>query len=172
MVTVTVTARDPYLGAEIVNHFVGAVNDFNTRIRQSQAARRRVFIDGQTDSVAKELQTAEDKLKRFYEENRSWAQSPQLQFKLGQLQRQVDIVKDLYLNLRRDLETARIAELDDVPLISVVDVGAPSHQRATPNRGAIVLVGLVIGVGVAVLYAYLKWYLEGLPGHIRLVTRR
>ena len=39
IVTVTVTMRDPYLAAAVANRFVQTVNEFNTRIRQSQAGR-------------------------------------------------------------------------------------------------------------------------------------
>jgi len=161
IVTLTVTARDPYLAAAVANRFVETVNEFNTRIRQSQAGRRRRFVEQQADSAERELRAAEDRLKSFYEQNRSWEHSPALQYRLGQLQRQVDIEKEVYLTLRRDLETARIDEVNDLPLISVIDVAVPSRERK-PRRALVVIASLVVGAVLSLSYAYAAWYWHGL----------
>jgi uncharacterized protein involved in exopolysaccharide biosynthesis len=161
IVTLTVAAPDPYLAAAVANRFVATVNEFNTRNRQSQAGRRRRFIEQQADSAERELRAGEDRLKSFYEQNRSWAQSPELQYRLGQLQRQVDIEKEVYLTLRRELETARIDEVNDLPLVSVIDVAVPWRERK-PKRAPIVIAGLIAGVALSLLYAYAAWYWEGL----------
>jgi len=157
VVTLMVTARDPYLAAAVANRFVEAVNEFNTRIRQSQAGRRRRFVEQQADSAGRELRVAEDRLKGFYEQNRLWSQSPALQYQLGQLQRQVDIEKEVYLTLRRNLETARIDEVNDLPLISVIDWAVPSRERK-PSRMLVILASLVVGMVVSISSAYVAWY--------------
>lgn len=163
IVTIAVSAGDPALAAAIANRFVQTVNEFNTRTRQSQAGRRRSFIDQQTDSAERELGTAEDRLKSFYQQNRSWAQSPELEFRRGQLQRQVEIEQEVYLTLRRNLETARIDEVNDVPLVSVIDFAVPTRDR-TPSRRVIVLVSLVLGAVVSLIYAYAAWYWDRARG--------
>ncbi len=171
IVTLTVTARDPYLAAAVANRFVETVNEFNTRIRQSQAGRRRRFVEQQADSAERELRAAEDRLKSFYEQNRSWQQSPKLQYWLGQLQRQVDIEKEVYLTLRRDLETARIDEVNDLPLISVIDLAVPSRERK-PKRSLIVVASLLLGLVLSSAYAYAAWYWERLRRLEREIRER
>src|SRR5436309_2246334 len=163
IVTLTVTARDPFLAAAVANRFVETVNEFNTRIRQSQAGRRRSFTEQHADSAERELRAAEDRLKSFYEQNRSWQQSPKLQYRLGQLQRQVDIEKEVYLTLRRDLETARIDEVNDLPLITVIDVAVPSRERQ-PRRAIIVIGSTLLGVIASLVGAYAAWYWRTLRG--------
>jgi len=157
IVSISVQARNPALAAAIANRFVETVNDFNTKTRQSQAGRRRMFIDQQTDSAERELQVAEDRLKTFYQQNRSWAQSPELEYRRGQLQRQVEIEQDLYLTLRRNLETARIDEVNDVPLVSVIDTAVPSNDRSPPRR-LILLAVLALGAFASLVYTYASWY--------------
>jgi uncharacterized protein involved in exopolysaccharide biosynthesis len=159
IVTVRYLGRDADVSALVVNRLVRAVNAFNTGARQSQAQRRRAFIQGQVDSVGRELSMAEENLKNFYDRNRSWAQSPELQYRLGQLQRQVEIVKEVYLQLRREFEGARIAEVDNVPLISVIDYATPPTEKASPNRKAIVLGALLLGIVVFVVFLYVRWFL-------------
>ncbi len=111
----------------------------------------------QADSAGRELRVAEDRLKGFYEQNRLWSQSPALQYQLGQLQRQVDIEKEVYLTLRRNLETARIDEVNDLPLISVIDWAVPSRERK-PSRMLVILASLVVGMVVSISSAYVAWY--------------
>jgi uncharacterized protein involved in exopolysaccharide biosynthesis len=159
IVTLVVTARNPDLAAAIANRFLQAVNEFNTLSRQSQGGRRRRFIEEQADSAARELRTAEDRLKSFYEENRLWTQSAALQYRLGQLQREVEIEKEVYLTLRRNLITAAIDEVNDVPLISVIDEAVPLTDRK-PRRALIVLAGLLLGGIIGLSYAYIAWYLD------------
>ena len=118
-------------------------------------------MEQQADSAERELRAAEDRLKSFYEQNRSWEHSPALQYRLGQLQRQVDIEKEVYLTLRRDLETARIDEVNDLPLISVIDVAVPSRERK-PRRALVVIASLVVGAVLSLSYAYAAWYWHGL----------
>jgi len=171
IVRLTVMARDPYLAAAVANRFVETVNEFNTQIRQSQAGRRRRFVEQQADSAGRELRAAEDRLKSFYEENRSLEHSPALQYRLGLLQRQVDIEKEVYLTLRRDLETARIDEVNDLPLISVIDVAVPSRERK-PRRAIIVIGSLLLGIIASLSWAYAAWYWRTLhgPTHSARVT--
>jgi len=163
IVTVRFSAKDTRVAALAVNRLVQSVNAFNTSARQSQAKRRREFIQGQVDSVGQELRTAEGNLKDFYARNRSWAQSPELQYRLGQLQRQVDIVKEVFLQLRRELEAARIAEVDNVPVISVIDFATPPTKRAGPKRALIVVVSLLVGILMVVGQVYASWFLARSP---------
>jgi len=171
IVTLTVATPDPFLAAAVTNRFVEIVNEFNTRIRQSQAGRRRSFTEQHADSAERELRAAEDRLKSFYEQNRSWQQSPKLQYRLGQLQRQVDIEKEVYLTLRRDLETARIDEVNDLPLISVIDLAVPSRERK-PKRSLIVVASLLLGLVLSSAYAYAAWYWERLRRLEREIRER
>jgi uncharacterized protein involved in exopolysaccharide biosynthesis len=172
IVTVRFSARDARVAALAVNRLVQSVNAFNTGARQSQAQRRREFIEQQVDSVERALSLAEGKLKDFYSRNRTWSQSPGLEYTLGQLQRQVDIVKEVFLQLQRDLEAARIAEVDNVPLISVIDFATPPTRRAGPKRAVILLVSLVVGVGAVLMRVYFGWFLARSPQWAAVLGKR
>src|SRR6266566_3091040 len=115
IVTVKATLPDRDLAAAVLQRLISYLNDFNTQTRQSQARERRKFTEQRVASVENELRDAEEALKRFYQSNRSWQQSPQLVFEEGQLRRQVDLRQELYRTLRREYETARIQEVNDTP---------------------------------------------------------
>jgi tyrosine-protein kinase Etk/Wzc len=149
IVTLSVESRYPGLASAVANTFIDYINDFNTKTRQFQARERRKFVEQRLVEGERQLRVAEDDLKRFYELNRSWQQSPQLTFEEIRLRGQVDIQKELYLTLRREYETARIEEVNDTPVITVIDAAVRPQKKSSPRRGLIVLLTFVLaGIGV------------------------
>jgi len=134
IVSVTVTSRFPSLAAAVANSLVDYLNEFNTKTRQSQARERRKFVEQRLTDGEGALRLAEEQLKSFNQLNRSWQQSPQLAFEEGRLRRQVDIQKELYLTLRREYETARIEEVNDTPVITVIDPRNFPRRKRVPSE--------------------------------------
>src|SRR2546430_10409083 len=81
-----------------------------------------------------ELRRAEEAVKTFYERNRGWQQAPELVFEEARLRRQVNIGQEVYLTLKREYETARIEEVNDTPVITVIDTAVPPERRTSPQR--------------------------------------
>jgi uncharacterized protein involved in exopolysaccharide biosynthesis len=153
VVRLSVDARYPTLAAAVANRFVTYLNDFNARTRQSQARERRKFIEQRLEDGERELRTTEESLRTFYERNRSWQQSPQLVFDEGRLRRQVEIRQEVYLTLRREYETARIEEVNDTPVITVIDRATPPQEKSKPKRRLLVVVAFMLGGIVGVFWA-------------------
>lgn len=162
IVTVKVHLRWANLAASVARQLVDDLNEFNTRTRQSQARQRREFIEQRVASGAEALHQAEDSLERFYEANRTWQQSPQLITKEGALRRQVDLQQELYVTLRREYEEARIDEVNDTPVITVIDTASVPQRRSSPRRTLWAILGMVLGVIGGILYALAREYLDRL----------
>ncbi len=160
IVTVSTDARSPSLAAAVANRLVEYLNDFNTRTRQSQARERRKFVEQRVADGEHDLRAAEEDLRGFYERNRSWQQSPQLVFDEGRLRRQVEIRQEIYVTLKREYETARIEEVNDTPVITVIDPAVPPHRKSRPNRTLLVLMALALGGLLSVSWAMSAEYLE------------
>ncbi len=160
IVRLSIDSRYPGLAAAVANRLVGYLNDFNTRTRQSQARERRKFVEQRIADGEHELRSAEEDLRRFYERNRSWQQSPQLVFEEGRLRRQVQIQQEVYLTLKREYETARIEEVNDTPVLTVVDVAVPPQERSKPKRRLFIFVALLVSGMVSVCWALWADYLE------------
>jgi len=145
LLKVSVETRYPTLSAGIANRLVEYLNDFNAETRQSQARERRRFVEGRSIDVERGLRDAEDRLKRFYQTNRSWQQSPETIVEEGRMRRQVDLAKELFISLRREYESARIEEVNDVPVLTVIDSAVAPKRRSSPNRRLALAFGLVAG---------------------------
>ena len=153
IVRLTVDSRYPALAAAVANRFVAYLNEFNATTRQSQARERRKFVEQRIVDGEGQLRAAEEDLRRFYERNRGWQDSPQLVFDEGRLRRQVDIRRDVYMTLNREYETARIEEVNDTPVLTVIDAARTPQQRTRPKPILVMLLALVFGGVVGVFSA-------------------
>ena len=124
----------PSLAAAVVAQYLEYLNEFNLRYRQSQARARRQFDERQVEEAEKILAALEDTLRRFYERNRQWESSPMLRFEENRLRRRVDVQQEIFLSLRRELEGARIAEVNDTPVLTVIEPPLAPARKSRPRR--------------------------------------
>lgn len=169
-VTVTVDAANvigvsfrhtsPALAANVANAIVRLVNRFNTETRQSNARELRQFVERQLVTSEAELLAAEDALKTFLERNREFQGAPELEFEADRLRRQVTVEQDVFLTLRRQYEEIRIQEVNDTPVITVLDPAVPPQRRYSPRRRRMVLLAFFLGIVLASILALSRRYLR------------
>jgi hypothetical protein len=100
-----------------------------------------------------ELTTAENALVDFENRNRL-LQSPGLTLERQRLQRRVEISQQVYLTLAQGYEQARIDEVRDTPVITVVDAPENTVEQSGGLLLFVVLGGFVgglLGLGLIIL---------------------
>ena len=160
---VRVTVEAPYAVAarDVLQLLLDRLADFNLHTRQSTAGERRKFIEGRVAKSEEELRTAEEALRSFYERNRQWQSSPQLRYEEQQLNRQVAVQQELYLTLRREYETARIEEVNNTPVLTIIDQPAVPGRRVRPQRTiTVLLVTIVVAILASALVIILEHHRE------------
>lgn len=160
IVKLTVDAPYPKLAAAVANRMLDRLNEFNAKTRQSQARERRRFVEERVAAVERELRQAEEDLKNFYERNRSWQSSPQLVVEEDRLRRQVQLRQELYLTLKREYETARIEEVNDTPVITVIEAAVPPLERSKPRRRLNVILAFMVGGMLSLFLAFGAEYFD------------
>lgn len=156
----SVELPDPDLAAAVTGHMVGLLNDFNQRTRNLRARERRKFTETRSAEAQKDLNAAEDDLRAFLSRNRQFEFSPQLTFEHGRLERQVTMRQEVYQTLQREFEIARIEEVNDTPVLTVVDQPVAPAKPSSPKRIRMALVAAVLGTLLGVSLAFLLEYLE------------
>lgn len=159
IVHVSVKTRYPALSADVANLLVGLLNQFNLKTRQTEGRERRLFIEGRLSAAGVELRNAEETLGGFLEQNRLFQDSPQLSFDYERLQRQVRIKEQVFTTLRQQYEEARIQEVDDTPLITVIDRAVPPEEKSSRRSRFVIIVSLLGGI-LAVFIAFGREYVE------------
>jgi len=132
------------------------LNRFNMETRQSQAGAERAFAEQRYSDASARLRTSEAELLRFYQRNRDIRHSPELQFEADRLQRVVAMDQDVATSLLQALEQARIEEVRDTPLITVIEppsmAARPDSRGVVPAVAVAFLFGTVLGVLIVVVF--------------------
>ncbi len=160
-VKVSVTTQWPSVSLALAQRLVRGVNKFILETRKSQAAAERQFVEVQAGEAERALRGAEDQLQSFLQRNRSIAGSPELEFARDRLQREVALRQQVYTALLQNREEARIREVRDTPVITVLEdprLPVVGEARKSVQKG--VLGGLVGGM-LGVLIAFLA---QGVAG--------
>jgi uncharacterized protein involved in exopolysaccharide biosynthesis len=144
----SLTMSDPILAQSVATALLEQLTDFDLVARQSHANAERVFTGGRLTQLTTELEEAEDGLKNFLLENRSFGNSPTLQFEHDRLQRTVMMRQELVTSIAQAFENARIEEVRNTPVITMIE-----HPRVPVIRDAKGRIGiLVIGIGAGVIF--------------------
>ena len=145
----------PYseLSSQISNRLIALVSAFNRETRVTRAKSKRQFIEGRLDSARAELTQSEERLRFFYEQNRGLIVAPSLKFDEARLKREQEVNKDLFLTLQGQLETARIDEINDAALITVIDTAIAPRRAEWPHYGAVTITGFALGLTIGFIIA-------------------
>lgn len=156
MIKLEVDASDPVLAADLANAFVTYLNQFNATMRRSNAGEQRAFIETVLEHSQHDLRLAEDRLRRFYEQNRQWTSAPSLAFEEGRLRRQVEMFQQVYTTLQQQAQAARIEEVNDTPVLTVIDRAIPPRRKSKPKRSLWTLFVMLAAFAGGVLAATVK----------------
>ena len=162
IIQLSVESGWPTLSADVANHFVALLDEYNEETRRSRTGRRRSFVEERSLEAEVALRDTESELREFLERNRSWDQSPQLVFEEGRLRRVVAVQQEIYQTLAREYELARIDEVDEQPILTLIDPAVPPLTRSKPKRRQIVLVMVVLTMMFSVTWAYVGEYFASL----------
>jgi uncharacterized protein involved in exopolysaccharide biosynthesis len=156
VITLTVVTGNPELSVQVARNVLDQVNVYNLANRQKQAAAERSFAERQVGEKRAELRQSEGELENFLESNRQYRQSPQLMLEYNRLQREVDRRNLIYSSLLSAYETARIEEVKDLPVITVIE--PPEMPIGPDRRGGVrkTAIGLLIGFVLGCLIAFAR----------------
>jgi uncharacterized protein involved in exopolysaccharide biosynthesis len=160
-VEMTVTTKWPSVSLGVAQRLVRGVNQFNLETRKSQATAERQFVQTQAAEAEGALRAAEDRLQRFLQSNRVISPASEVGFQHDRLQRDVALRQQLYTTLLQNREEAKIREVRDTPVITVLE--EPRLPVAADPRGSVrkSLLGALVGGVIGVLAAFLMHALVG-----------
>ncbi len=133
VVTVTFTNRDPDLAKAIVERLTVLLNSFVRHDLQTRAGDQRRFLETRVAAQRDSMLAQQQILQRFLEANRDYRNAPALIFREAQLRHELEFRQELALSLARSLEEARLNELRDIPVLSVIDRPIRPPRPSSPK---------------------------------------
>ena len=152
LLTVSIILDESQLGADIVNTVLHRLDDFIRTKRISNASERRKWIEQRLSDVKDELTKAENNLKDFRERNRVISNSPQLLLEQQRLIREVEINSTVFIELKKQLELAKIDEINTMPIINILDAARYTTIKESPKRSIIVITMFMLSFALSVGY--------------------
>ncbi|KMQ51295.1 lipopolysaccharide biosynthesis protein [Chitinispirillum alkaliphilum] len=153
ILTLRSNAPDPQLAYDLNTYTLDWISDYIRNSLQTQAREKRSFIEERLSEVRADLQRSENALARFKERN-IMSTSPKVVVEEGRLTRQVTLNQEMYLQLQKQYEMARIEELDDQTLVQVVRSAEVPVRRSRPKRTQMVIISSLVGVLLGLLMAF------------------
>jgi uncharacterized protein involved in exopolysaccharide biosynthesis len=145
IITLTVRMRSAVHAKAVADRMVRELDRFNRYTRESQARARRDFAERRLRDAEDSLKLAEGSLRSFSERNRMIASSPGLRLELDRINRRVARWQDLVTSLHREYEIARIDEVNDTPIITILESPNEPVRPSSPRRLVMAAAGLLLG---------------------------
>ena len=164
IVSFSMTTSDPLLSHGVVDYIFKRVNDFDVNTRRSQAGQERLFTGERLAQTTIELRQAEDSLLSFSVENRAISNSPTLQVQEARLQRAVTMRQELVTSLAQAFEQARIEEVRNTPVITLIESPRVPALRDPKRRLLIMIMGIMLGVAGGAFAVFFRNYIEQSDG--------
>lgn len=143
VVTLRTSAKYPGLAEALNAAILERIAAFDRERRQASARAERTFVEARLEAAKRDLEAAESGLAAWLERNRR-PDSPRLMIGLERLQRQVTLRQEVYAALAQAYEQARIEEVRNTPVITIVD-RPDGSARPTRRLLVVALLGLLVG---------------------------
>lgn len=161
LLTLSAEAFGPILSYDLNLYTINYISSYIRKSIKSQAKEKRLFIGDRIKESKSELEKSENELAIFKSAN-LMSHSPQTILEETRLAREVAMNQEIYIQLQKQYELAKIEELDDQPLIQIVKSADIPIVKSKPKRKLILLFSSVIGfilgiIGVALhrmVYSY------------------
>jgi len=156
VVQVNVATERPALSEAILARLIALTQEFDLTKRRTQASARRHFAEERANEARADLADAQARLEGFVAHNRQFQSSALQMLEQGQLQQEMMLRQQVYTALVQTYEQARIDEVRNTPVITVLE--SPAGSAAPRSRGTLgrAIVGLVLGAILAAFLALLR----------------
>jgi len=134
ILTVMVEMPESKLAADVANAVVTSLDKYVRTQRKSFATEQRKYLVSRVQQIKDTLTYCEDALKNFREKNRQVAQSPELLLEQNRLMRNVEIQQTIFIELTKQSELVKLAEVKDVPVVNVREYAKDPVTKTGPRR--------------------------------------
>jgi uncharacterized protein involved in exopolysaccharide biosynthesis len=157
--TIGVTADHPIMAAAIPNAILDDLMLYNQGIRVTRSSENRRFIEDQIKTT-QDLLTAAENAFAVFQKGHSLKTSPEGEVERDRLKRNITVQTEVYIQLKKQLELAKIEEMEKRPTIEILERAMPPRKKFKPviRKGVMMagFLGLFAFCGLAFLLEMAK----------------
>jgi uncharacterized protein involved in exopolysaccharide biosynthesis len=144
--------HQPWLSAQIAQKARDLLQEYITNFKIEKALAQLSFIESRHSEKKAEFETAQSKLASYRDANRNISSSIARTHE-EKLENEYQLSFEVYSELSKQLENARITVKEDTPVFSVIEEVVVPFEKTKPNRPLIIIIWVMIGsfVGSVIL---------------------
>lgn len=159
VITISAVTRSPELSQLIVQRARKLLELFLQEKGRTRGGAKAAFAEARLSEARREMNEAEDNLRRFLEGNRNFQTSadPLVRLKGSRLEIELRLRQQLVSAIAMNREQALLEEKNDIPILNVLDEGNIPLEKSGPIRSQIVVVFFTLTGVCAWGYENRKW---------------
>ena len=156
LIYVEVLMEEPKLAADIANYIGKYVKDYLSYEISTQSTKNRIFVNEQMNNAKRELFESEVALMEFQKRNPMVQDNPENFLNRDRLIRNLEVNQQVYITLRQQYELAKIDEMNETPVINILDVGEMDVRAVYPRKLMIIISAFIMGCILSCLIVYIS----------------
>lgn len=156
LIQVSARMPDAYAAADLVRVASETLMERIIALESRKAGENFRFALQQYDAAKRRYDVAQVRLAEFADRNRSASSSVAI-VEFERLQGERNLALELYQQVSRDVEQARMKMSQDTPVFTVIDPVTVPANRSSPRRARILLLSLFLGGMVGVTMVWIEW---------------
>lgn len=159
--TLQASFDEAVLSAQVAEQARELLQKYITRFKTEKAADKLTFIEERYLEKKKDFEKAQNRLASYRDQNRNMS-SAVARTEEERLQSEFSIAMNVYNELAKQLEQAKIQVKEETPVFSVLEPALVPLERTKPKKAMIVVIWLFLGAiaGVGIIFA--KEFLAGI----------
>jgi uncharacterized protein involved in exopolysaccharide biosynthesis len=141
VITLSVETKSPDLSQQVVQRAGKLLETFFQEKGRTRGGAKAVFAESRLAEARREMDEAEDNLRRFLDGNRNYLGSadPAVRLKGTRLEAELRLRQQLVTSIAMNREQALLEEKNDIPILNVLDAGNLPIEKSKPTRSVFVL---------------------------------
>lgn len=156
ILTLSVNASEPFLSAQINQAIIEELDAHQLKYNKAKTSKTREFIEDRILNTEKELNSAENNLRKFMDRNRRIENSPALQLEQQRLTREVTVLIGVFTTLKQQLETTKIEEVKESEYVVILDRPEVPLKRSKPKKKRAVILAGILGIVLGMVLAFIR----------------
>jgi hypothetical protein len=153
--------HEPLLSAQVADQTRELLQKYITRFKVEKAADQLSFVEDRYQEKKKEYEKAQEHLARYRDQNRNIS-GAMAGTEVERLHGEYSIALNVYNELAKQLEQAKIKVKEETPVFSVLEPAVVPNEKSKPKKAMIVAIWLFLGgiAGTGMVFA--KEFLIGI----------
>ena len=149
--------HEPELAAQVAQKAKELLQQYITEFKIEKATAQLKFIEERYAEKKKEFESAQAKLASFRDRNKNMT-SAIARTEEEQLQNEYELAFNVYSELAKQLEQARIKVKEDTPVFSIIKPVTVPLEKSKPNRPLILMIWIFLGGAIGIGWVFGQQY--------------